>query len=218
MFEGNVREAPQIQQKTLWTKCSWYKTMLILFNMRLCSSTFRPNPGITNSDLPRRFQKALCACHSVRAKRRQQTTAKLSSAGAIISSVGAGGQWEVRRKSASTRNCPGDPLRSRCASPTDHWRNPRLLSPWLEEDCDGVSNSVSAAGAAAAAHHCLPCASVRQVPTSAGAGAPRGSNVTSCTTQARAWIWTGRAFVDACVQTDRRTHAHTYVFVLLPVH
>ena len=217
MFEGNVREAPQIQQKkTSWTKCSPdYKTMLILFNMLIDISS----ESWDNRLLPRRFQKALCACHSVTAKRRQQIIAKLSSAGAIISSVGAGGQGEERRKSASTRNCPGDPLRPRCASPTDHWRNPRLLSPWLEEDCDGVIPSVSAAGAAAAAaHHCLPCASVRQVPTSAGAGAPRGSNVTSCTTQARAWIWTGRAFVDACVQTDRRTHAHTYVVVLLPVH
>ena len=196
MFEGNVGEAPQIQKKKKKKKKTQKKKHSGL-NVHLIVAYL----GVFR----RHFAPAILSERNEDKK----IIAKVSSAGAIISSVGAGGQREVRRKSASTRNCPGDTLRSRCASPTEHWRNPRLLSPWLEEDCDGVSPAVSAA-AAAAAHHWLPCASARQVPTSAGAGAPRGSNVTSCTMQARAWIRTVRAFADACVQTNGQTHARAH--------
>lgn len=177
--------------------------MLISFvNVRRWSSTFFfLNPGMTSSLLPRRFQKALCARHSVK-KTKTKKQGKLSSTGVIISSVDTGEQGEVKR-SASTRNCPWDTLRSRCASPTEALKESETASPWLK-DCDELSPAVSTA-AEAAAHHCLPCACVRQV-LSAGAGAPHGSNVMSCTTQARAWIWAVRAHVDAreCVQTEAR--------------
>lgn len=130
-----------------------------------------------------------------------QKIAKLSSTGVIISR--AGGQRKMQR-SASTRNCPGASLRSRCASPAEYWRNPRLLHCGCR-DCGGSSPVVLVVAAAAAADHSLPCAPLRQVP-STGAGAPHGSSVVSCTSQASAWIWTVRAHVDvdACVNTSAR--------------
>lgn len=124
---------------------------------------------------------------------------KLSSTGVIISR--AGGQGKMQR-SASTRNCPGDSLRSRCASPAEYWRNPRLLHCGCR-DCSGSSPVVLVVAAAAAADHGLPCAPLRQVP-SIGAGAPHGSSVVSGTSQASAWTVRAHVDVDACVNTSAR--------------
>lgn len=100
----------------------------------------------------------------------QKQTAKLSSTGAIISSVGAGRQRQGER-SASMRNCPRD-TRVQMRIPGRALKESLTVLPWLEKDCGELSLTVPAA--AVAAHHCLACASLRQVP-SAGAGAPHGS-------------------------------------------
>lgn len=161
-----------------------------LYSMFINVSSSRNN---SNSLLPRRFQKALCTCHPIK------KIPKLSSTGVIISR--AGGQGKMQR-SASTRNCPGDSLRSRCASPTVYWRNPRLLHCGCG-DCSGSSPVVLVVAAAAAADHGLPCAPLRQVP-SIGAGAPHGSSVVSGTSQASAWTVRAHVDVDACVNTSAR--------------
>lgn len=145
-----------------------------------------------NSLLPRRFQKALCTCHPIKKYPNCPQPAWLF----------PGGQGKMQR-SLSTRNCPGDSLRSRCAFPAEYWRNPRLLHCGCG-DCSGSSPVVLVVvAAAAAADHSLPCAHIRQVP-STGAGAPHGSSVVSCTSQASVWTVRAHVDVDACVNTSVR--------------
>lgn len=129
----------------------------------------------------------------------KKKTAKLSSADVFISSAGAGRQEEIQW-SALTRNCPLDTLRSRCASPIEEWRNPTLFQrDWMGTVTSRVPPPPveSAAEWAAAALACPLCASV----PCGSAGAPRGSNVTSCTTQARAFD-TDRARARPCTSTS----------------
>lgn len=92
--------------------------MFISFGSKLIDILF--HPGIISSLLPRRFQKALCACHCV--KNSQTVVSRC----VYFLCVGRGTGRGSLQRSASTRS-PRDTLWSRCSSPNEHWRNPRLF-------------------------------------------------------------------------------------------